>query len=269
MALAKTMTEQEARKAVEDIRGGISTVRARIYDLDCRKGWKILGYRSFTACCMEEFPELHERTIRKKLHAAQVEAKLKELGPIGPNTPELPETHLRPLVSVKDDDDLLVSAYNKAQEIAKEENSGKLTEAIVERAVESVKPKPQPKPGDNAWSQSELERREQVLKGITVVANKRKDGDLALIAWAQEQDLYVPIDRTSDWGNPFVMATKQDTADGDRDTVCNSYDMFFQLKLSLHVRIGELKGKVLGCWCFPDRCHGDFLATQANKVNEN
>ena len=77
--------------------------------------------------------------------------------------------------------------------------------------------------------------------------------------------MYVPIDRTSDWGNPFVMSTNQDTADGDRDTVCNSYDMFFQLKLSLHVRIGELKGKVLGCWCFPDLCHGDFLAAQANK----
>jgi len=263
MALAKTMTEQEARKAVEDIRGGISTVRARIYDLDCRKGWKSLGYRSFAACCMEEFPELHARTIEKQLGAARVEVKLQELRPEGRNFEigDIPEKHLRPLVSVKNNDETLVAAYIEAQRIAKEENDGKLTEAIVERAVESVKPKP----GDNAWSQSELERKEQVLKGVTVVANKRKNGDLALIAWAEKEGLYVPIDRTSVWGNPFVMGDSQDPADGDRDTVCNSYDMFFQLKLSLHVRIDELKGKVLGCWCFPDRCHGDFLAAQANR----
>lgn len=259
------MTEQEARQAIDDIRGGINTIRARIYDLDRRKGWEALGYRSFAACCMEEFPELHARTIERQLGAARVEAQLKTSGHLAGThkVGDIPEAHLRPLVSVKNDDETLVAAYSKAQDIAKEENGGKLTEAIVARAVEAVKPKP--KLGDSAWTQSELERKEQVLKGVAVVANMRKDGDLALIAWAQKENLYVPIDRTSDWGNPFIMATAQDTADGDRNTVCDSYAMFFQLKLSLHVRIGELKGKVLGCWCFPDRCHGNFLAAQANK----
>ena len=261
------MTEQEARKTISDIRNGINSVRSRVYDLDSRKGWKALGYSSLTGCCQTEFPELHYRTIQRQLAAGQVEAKLAELRPAGRNTSELPEKHLRPLVSIKNDDELLTKAFDEAVKDANENNNGKLTENIVAKAVEKVKPKP--KPGDNAWTQSELERKEQVLKGMTVVANKRKDGDLALIAWAQKEGLYVPIDRTSDWGNPFVMGTGQDTADGDRDTVCNSYDMFFQLKLSLHVRIGELKGKVLGCWCFPDRCHGDFLAAQANKGNEN
>ena len=257
------MTEQEARKAISDIRNGINSVRGRVYDLDSRKGWKALGYRSLTGCCETEFPELHYRTIQRQLAAAQVEAKLAELRPAGRNTSELPEKHLRPLVGLKNDDELLAKAFDEAVKDANENNEGKLTENIVAKAVEKVKPKP--KPGDNAWSQSELERKEQVLKGVTVVANKRKNGDLALIAWAEKEGLYVPIDRTSVWGNPFVMGNSADPADGDRDTVCNSYDMFFQLKLSLHVRIDELKGKVLGCWCFPDRCHGDFLAAQANR----
>ena len=261
--MALQMTEQEAREAISDIRSGINSVRGRVYELDSRKGWKALGHRSFTACCTEEFPELHYRTIQKQLAAAQVEAKLAELRPAGRNTGELPEKHLRPLVGIKNDDELLAEAFDEAVKDANENNNGKLTENIVARAVEKVKPAT--KLGDTAWTQSELERKEHVLKGITVVANKRKDGDLALIAWAQKEGLYVPIDRTSDWGNPFVMNTNKNTADGDRDTVCNSYDMFFQLKLSLHVRVGELKGKVLGCWCFPDRCHGDFLAAQANK----
>jgi len=55
---------------------------------------------------MEEFPELHERTIRRQLYAAQIEDTLKkELGPGGPKKlGDIPEKHLRPLVSVKNDD---------------------------------------------------------------------------------------------------------------------------------------------------------------------
>tara|TARA_R110002074_G_scaffold32309_4_gene90215 strand:- start:1913 stop:2242 length:330 start_codon:yes stop_codon:yes gene_type:complete len=30
-------------------------------------------------------------------------------------------------------------------------------------------------------------------------------------------------------------------------------------------RIPELQGKILGCWCKPKACHGDFLAELANK----
>jgi hypothetical protein len=28
----------------------------------------------------------------------------------------------------------------------------------------------------------------------------------------------------------------------------------------------ELKGKVLGCWCKPDACHGDVLAELADET---
>jgi hypothetical protein len=257
LELASDMTELEAREAVEDIKRGINTVRARIYDLDRRKGWKALGYRSFTACCMEEFPELHERTIRKQLNAAQVEAKLKKLGPIGPNTAELPETHLRPLVSVKNDDETLVAAYAKAQEIAKDENKGKLTEAIVTRAVEAVK-------ADYEWTEDELDRRAVVEAGGAVVANMHQDSDRALLTWARSTGRFERIDRNSSWGNPFQMPD-----DGDRDTVCDSFEIYFGRKYSLHDRVLGLKGKVLGCWCYPKRCHGDHLITLIQQEGQN
>ena len=256
-ATSADMTEQEARDAVADIKRGINTVRARIYDLDRRKGWKALGYRSFTACCMEEFPELHERTIRKQLNAAQVEAKLKELGPIGPNTAELPETHLRPLVSVKNDDETLVAAYTKAQEITKEENQGKLTEAIVTRAVEAVKP-------DYEWTEDELDRRAVVEAGGSVVANLHQDTDRALLAWARSSNCFERIDRNTDWGNPFELGP-----DGDRDTVCDSYEIYLGRKYSLHDRVMGLKGKVLACWCYPQRCHGDHLIALLNQEGDD
>lgn len=247
LALASEMTAAEARQAVDDIKRGINTVRARIYDLDRRKGWKALGYRSFTACCMEEFPELHERTIRQQLAAAKVETSLKELGAIAPNTAELPETHLRPLVSVKNDNETLVAAYSKAQQIAKKENDGKLTQAIVTRAVEAVKP-------EYEWTEDELDRRATVEAGGTVVANLHQDTDRALLAWARSSDRFERIDRNSDWGNPFELGP-----DGDRDTVCDSFEIYFGRKFSLHDRVLGLKGKVLGCWCYPERCHGDHL----------
>jgi len=257
--VAVDMNESEARQIVDDIKRGISTVRARIYELDRRKGWKALGYRSFSACCLQEFPELHERTIKKQLHAAQVEEALKrELGPNGPKfVGATPETHLRPLVSVKNDDETLVAAYTKAQEIAKDENHGKLTEAIVTRAVEEVRP-------EYIWSASELDRKTIVEAGGTVVANMHQGNDRALLHWAKATGRFTRIDRSSDWGNPFEMPD-----DGDRDTVCDSYEIFFPRKFSLHNRIDELQGKVLGCWCYPQRCHGDYLAAKTEEVSSD
>ena len=34
----------------------------------------------------------------------------------------------------------------------------------------------------------------------------------------------------------------------------------------LRKRLPELRGKVLGCWCRPQECHGDVLAELADKV---
>jgi hypothetical protein len=75
--------------------------------------------------------------------------------------------------------------------------------------------------------------------------------------------LLVKVDRTTAWGNPFEMP-----GDGDRDEVCDSYEVYLSRKRSLLQRLPELKGKVLVCWCFPERCHGDHLAHLANGQEE-
>ena len=248
------MDEQEAREAVDDIKKGINTVRARIYELDRRKGWKALGYRSFASCCMKEFPELHAKTVEQQLAAARVEAVLQEF----PGTPgkigDMPESHARPLVQLRHDPTALNDAYTKAQEIADEENEGKLTQAIVSRAVEVAKP-------EYEWTEDELKRKAIVESGGTVVANMHQDTDRALLMWARKTDRFVRIDRNTEWGNPFEMGK-----DGDRDTVCDSYEIFFPRKFSLHNRLDELKGKVLGCWCYPARCHGMYLVAKTEEA---
>jgi hypothetical protein len=252
--VAADMNEAEARQVVDDIKRGINTVRARIYELDRRKGWKALGYRSFKACCLQEFPELHTKTVEQQLAAARVEAELQKFPAAAgksKNIGDMPEKHLRPLVGLRHDSSALESAFTKALEIAENENHGKLTEAIVSRAAEIAKP-------EYEWTENELSRRAVVEAGGTVVVNMHQDSDRALLHWAKSTNRFTRIDRSSDWGNPFEMS-----ADGDRDTVCDSYEIFFPRKFSLHNRLDELRGKVLGCWCYPQRCHGDYLV---NKV---
>ena len=173
------MNEQEARQTVDDIKKGINTVRARIHDLDRRKGWKALGYRSFASCCMKEFPELHAKTVEQQLAAARVEAVLQEFPGVPGKIGDMPESHARPLVQLRHDPIALNDAYAKAQDIAKEENGGKLTQAIVTRAVEAVKP-------EYEWTEDELDRRAIVEAGGTVVANMHQDTDRALLAWARK-----------------------------------------------------------------------------------
>lgn len=102
------------------------------------------------------------------------------------------------------------------------------------------------------WTPESAERKALVLEGQSVVANKHTD--IALIEWAKEMDLYVAIDRGTIWGNPFITP-----ADGERSEVIKNFKWYYQHKPSLQRQIESLRGKVLGCWCYPDDCHGDIL----------
>jgi hypothetical protein len=111
------------------------------------------------------------------------------------------------------------------------------------------------------WSEEESARRERVEAGVTVVANLRGANDKYLLNWARFKGLLVRVNRSSEWGNPFKMP-----ADGDRDTVCAHYALhYLSHKPSLLNKIHSLKGKVLACWCYPERCHGDYLAEWVNE----
>lgn len=88
--------------------------------------------------------------------------------------------------------------------------------------------------------------------GATITININKH--LHVLKWAKDNGKFQQIDRYSDFGNPFYLES-----DGDRDFVCDSYRIFLDRKISLHRKALELKGKVLGCHCHPERCHGDEI----------
>lgn len=74
------------------------------------------------------------------------------------------------------------------------------------------------------------------------------------IVHCKREPFDVYIGRPSKWGNPFVIGK-----DGDRDEVIRKYEKYVRNSPALLASLSELRGKVLGCWCYPLHCHGEVL----------
>ena len=61
----------------------------------------------------------------------------------------------------------------------------------------------------------------------------------------------------SDWGNPFRVG--RDATERELQECLDKYRAHIRFRPDLLIRLGELKGKRLGCWCAPLLCHGDVL----------
>lgn len=91
----------------------------------------------------------------------------------------------------------------------------------------------------------------------------------------------VKVDRTTRWGNPFVVVPVPRTDAGlkkltesDRHNVCDRTTAVFLFKLDLEAGLlpytvedvrRELGGKDLACWCADDVCHATVLLDLANR----
>ena len=110
--------------------------------------------------------------------------------------------------------------------------------------------------------QADIQRRIDMLsQGKAVVVNTRKGRDVEIIAWAIERGMLVSVDRKTCWGNPFKV---NGTSKAEQERVVSLYREWIQTQPDLLRRIGELRGRALGCWCHPKPCHGDVLAKLAN-----
>jgi len=67
------------------------------------------------------------------------------------------------------------------------------------------------------------------------------------------------------WCNPYKI-----DENNDRNTVINEYKQYIKNKIkndNLFNELKKLKGKTLGCWCKPEKCHGDILIEIINDLN--
>jgi hypothetical protein len=86
----------------------------------------------------------------------------------------------------------------------------------------------------------------------------RKPPKRQLVVHCHKAPYDVYVGRPSKWGNPFTIG--EDT----RREVIKKYERWLRNNKVLMSQIGELKGKVLGCWCYPQACHADVLVRIAN-----
>ncbi len=74
----------------------------------------------------------------------------------------------------------------------------------------------------------------------------------------EKYDIY--IGRPGFWGNPFTQSKKEEAIEKHKEWIKEQPRRI--------IRLPELKGKVLGCWCKPKPCHGDTLAEMADTYIE-
>jgi hypothetical protein len=99
-----------------------------------------------------------------------------------------------------------------------------------------------------SWTDREQFLFLQMQEGLAVVSNIITDRNL--IAWARSRGLFVDITQGA-WANPAAVL---------------QFEFWLDARPELIERLPELRGHVLGCTCGPRRCHGDYLARQANRL---
>jgi len=82
-------------------------------------------------------------------------------------------------------------------------------------------------------------------------------------------DVY--IGRGSKWGNPFSHkeGTLAQFRVSSRKEAIENYENWIKTQDHLMESLHELKGKILGCWCKPQSCHGDILKKLADSLDRN
>jgi hypothetical protein len=177
------------------------------------------------------------KTHGDNITAAKVQNVVNDWKPVNQ---EIKEIKSEPMFAISTPEELL----KKAKEVAKER-------AEVKRQIIDQKGSTEVIPI------ADLELINRMKKGETVVLNM--NSNFHAMKWAKDNNRFQQIDRWSDWGNPFIIS-----GDGDRDTVCESFKIYFNLKLELKSKVKQLKGKALGCHCYPLRCHGEHLKQLAD-----
>lgn len=245
-------------------------------------------FKTFEDYCQQKW-HLGKRYVNQLIQASEV---ISNLGAMAPTLPES-ERQVRPLVGLEKD--VQIAVWNDVVHESIVDNK-KITAKMVEQKAEQYKEINEIISGAEKYPMFAISTPEELLKKAKEVAKERAEvkrqiidqkgsteviplEDLELInrmknsetvvlnmntnfhamKWAKDNNRFQQIDRWSDWGNPFLIGV-----DGNRDTVCESFKVYFNLKLELNQKVKQLKGKALGCHCYPLRCHGEHLKQLAD-----
>ncbi len=94
---------------------------------------------------------------------------------------------------------------------------------------------------------------------------------MSLVVHCGRSGYDVYIGRPSKWGNPFShkAGTLARFRVATRDEAIRQYEEWIRQQPLLMAALPELSGKVLGCWCRPEACHGDVLLKLLEELRTN
>lgn len=104
------LDSQEAQQIILTIRTSMEATRLLLVRLFKGKAWLSLGYDSWHDLLVNEFPEFHHTYLRRITSAGLLEER------IGRSVGSTKESHLRPILSILDDETVQEFAYEYAQE---------------------------------------------------------------------------------------------------------------------------------------------------------
>lgn len=89
------------------------------------------------------------------------------------------------------------------------------------------------------------------------------------VVHCKKEKYNVYIGRPSKWGNPFTHkpSTIAPFIKESREKSIEAFREWITTGEGKHLLndLDELKGKILGCWCKPEKCHGDILLELIDK----
>lgn len=92
--------------------------------------------------------------------------------------------------------------------------------------------------------------------------------NVKMVVHCQRAGYDVYVGRPSKWGNPYSHRADKSTLAthrvATRTEAIAKYEEWLKAQPHLMSALPELRGKVLGCWCEPEACHGDVLVRLAN-----
>lgn len=254
MSIEQIATRQEAEARRDRIKAGLATLWDDIKAAWRERDWIALGYPSWDAMCESEY---RLGLALPRSERPEVVADLRQEG-----------MSTRAIAAATG-----VSQGTVRNDLAStEQNYSVATVTSLDgRQRPATRPQPETLPAGewmaregyaepvDDWTPEEHALADRLDAGETIVVNMRDDAHARLWQYAVQQSKAERIDRKSIWGNPFIIGD-----DGDRDAVCDAYEnIYFPHKPRLLAEVSDLRGRALGCWCAPLRCHGDHLARMA------
>ncbi len=180
VVVSPIMTEVEARNCIARIKEHVINIRKLLLELEERRGWEVLGYKSMRQCMVNEFTHSKAHLYRE-LKAGKVERKVSPMGDIG----IIPERQLREIGKLPEQQ--WSSAWEQVEKTAPPKG---VTTSHVAKTVAQIK----------SLGTTEIDREFVLGEWVRVKTRRRSsnwDGMRGVVVKVEEYEITIRLDEDS------------------------------------------------------------------------